>query len=175
MKSLILGALTLFSFTVQAQNQNVTDVSKTTVTTIKDSDGEKTMVKSQNIQAVQNIKLEDADSKTLNKNVKSTPIQVTSSTQVTGPDGTVRTIDVDRSAYYTIGDNKYQVSLDKMGYTMMNNGKKMGVLRATSNNNYIYRTKDKTSFGYFDDKGNLILETYDDKTDTMTTEMYMRN
>ncbi len=175
MKSLILGAVALFSFTMHAQNQNVTDVSKTTVTTVKDSDGEKTMVKSQNTQAVQDIELENADSKELNKSVKATPFRVTSTTQVTGPDGTTRTIAVDRSAIYSIGDNKYEVSLDKMGYTMMNNGKKMGVLRATSNNNYIYRTKDKTSFGYFDDKGNLILETYNDKTDTMTTEMYMRN
>ena len=74
-----------------------------------------------------------------------------------------------------MGDNKYQVSIDKMGYTMMNNGKKMGVLRTTSDGNFIYRTKDKTSYGYFDDKGNLILDTYNEKTDTMTTEMYMRN
>ena len=175
MKSFILGAIALFSFTLQAQNQNVTDVSKTTVTTIKDSDGEKTLVKSQNIQAVQNIELENADSKELNKNVKATPFQVTSTTQVTGPDGTMRTIAVDRSAFYSMGENKYQVVIDKTGYTIMNNGKNFGVLRPTSNNNYIYRTKDKISFGYFDEKGNLILETYDDKTDKMTVETYMLN
>ena len=70
MRTVILGALAVFSFTVQAQNQNVTDVSKTTVTTIKDSDGEKTLIKSQNVQAVQNIELENANSNELNKNVK---------------------------------------------------------------------------------------------------------
>ena len=174
MRSLILGAVALFSFASSAQNQNVTEVSKTTVTTIKDSDGEKTLVKNQNIQAVQDIELQNADSKELNKDMKATPVQVTSTTQVTSPDGTVRNIAVDRSAYYTMGTNKYQVALDKSGYTMMNNGKKTGVLRATSNNNYIYRTKEKISFGYFDEKGNLILETYDDKSDQLTVETYTR-
>jgi hypothetical protein len=35
----------------------------------------------------------------------------------------------------------------------------------TSNNNYIYKAKDKTSYGYFTADGNLILEHYDEATD----------
>jgi hypothetical protein len=41
----------------------------------------------------------------------------------------------------------------------------------TSNNNYIYKAKDKTSYGYFAD-GNLILEHYDEATDTVTITTY---
>jgi hypothetical protein len=50
-------------------------------------------------------------------------------------------------------------------------GEKSAVLRKTSNNNYIYR-KDKTSYGYFTADGNLILEHYDEATDTVTITTY---
>ena len=177
MKNLILGAAVLaFSFSFNAQNQNVTEVSKTTVTTVKDSDGEKKLVKNQDIKEVQNIELQNAESKSLNKEVLNTPVQVTSSTVVTGPDGKTRTVDVDRSAYYSMGGNKYQVSLDNVGYSVMgSNGKREGVIRKTSNNNYVYKTKDRISFGHFDEKGDLILETYDDKADRFIVEKYTRN
>ena len=176
MKSLILGAAVLCTLALQAQNQNVTDVSKTTVTTIKDSDGEKKTVKSQNVQAVQNIELQNADSKELNKDILDTPVQVTSSIQVTAPDGSTRIVDVDRSANYTFGGNKYRVSLDNTGYTVTNsNGKKAGVIRKTANGSYIFNSKNKTSVGHFDAAGNFVLETYDDNSDRFITEIYKRD
>jgi hypothetical protein len=46
-------------------------------------------------------------------------------------------------------------------------------LRKTSNNNYIYKAKNKTSFGYFDANGNLVLESYDDKTDKVIIETFI--
>jgi hypothetical protein len=178
MKNLITGmAAALFAFTAQAQNQNVTNVTKTTTTTVKDSDGQKTLVKNQNTSEVQNIELQNAESKELNKDMKASPVQVTSTTQITGPDGRTRTVDVDRSAYYSLGASKYQVSVDNSGYTLMDQGgKKAGLLRQMSSpNTYIFRTKDKTSVGHFDSNGNLVLETYDDKTDKITVETFMRN
>jgi len=181
MKTLIIGMIAgLFCLNATAQNTNVTDVSKTTVTTIKDSEGEKKLVKKENTQEVQNIELQNADSKELNKDLKASPVQVTSTTQVTTPDGTTRTVDVDRSAYYSVGGAggaRYKVTLDNAGYAVMEptTGKRTAILRRTSNNNYIYRTKDRTSIGYFDKDGNLVLETYDDKTDKITVETFMRN
>jgi hypothetical protein len=47
------------------------------------------------------------------------------------------------------------------------------VLRRTSNNNYIFKNKDKLSVGYFDADGNLVLETYDEKTDTVVLEKFI--
>lgn len=177
MKKLILGiAVVAFSLNAQAQNQNVTNVSKTTVTTVKDSDGEKKLVKDENIKEVQNIEFQNAESNALNKDMKASPVQVTSTVQITGPDGRTRTVDADRSAYYSIGGDKYQVTVDNIGYTMMDGkGKRAGVLRQTANNSYIYRTKDKTAVGWFDANGNLVLQTYNDKTDSFTTETYTRN
>jgi hypothetical protein len=51
---------------------------------------------------------------------------------------------------------KYQVVSDK-GYTMIVLAERnQQFLRKTSNNNYIYKAKDKTSYGYFTADGNLI-------------------
>ena len=68
---------------------------------------------------------------------------------------------------------KYQVALDASGYTMVDpSTKKTALLRKTSTNSYIYRNKNKMAIGYFDTNGNLILETYDDKSDKVSTETY---
>ncbi len=177
MKRIILGiAIAAFAMNAQAQNQNVTDVSKTTVTTVKDSDGEKKLVKQENIQEKQNIEFQNAESNALNKDMKATPVQVTSTTQITGPDGKTRTVDVDRSAYYSIGGDKYQIKPDNTGYTMTDpKGKRTGLLRQMGNNTYIYRANGQTSYASFDANRNLVIQTYDDKTDTFTTTTYMRN
>jgi hypothetical protein len=176
MKTTFLSiAAAVFAFTAQAQTKNVQNATTTTVTTIKDSDGEKKLVKTENEQQVQNLEFKNADSKDLNKDLVATPTQVTATTTITAPDGTTRTVDMDRSAFYTMGGQKYQVSIDNSGYTMMNNNKKIGLLRNTGPNSYIYRTKDKTAIGHFDQNGNLVLQTYDDKTDKFTTETYVKN
>ena len=174
MKTIILGmAAFLLTLNIQAQNKNVKSEVKTTVTTVKDSEGEKKLVKTQEVKEVQNIELQDADSKELNKEMKQTPVQVTATTEVTA-NGVTRVLDVDRSAYYNLNGSKYKVAVDKSGYTMFTpTGKKSAILRRTSNNNYIYKNKNKTSFGYFDANGNLVLETYNDKTDKVTVTTYV--
>lgn len=175
MKITFLGLLAIvFSANSFAQNTNIQQEVKTTTTTIKDSDGEKKIIKKEKIQEVQDIELKDAESKALNKEMKETPVKVTSTTEVT-VDGVTRTVDVDRSAYY-LGDNgnKYQVATDKTGYSVtIPNTKKPALLRRTSNDNYIFVNKGKTSVGYFDKDGNLILETYDEKTDKMQLEKFI--
>jgi hypothetical protein len=173
MKTLILGiSVFLLSLNVQAQNKNVKTEVKTTVTTVKDSEGEKKLVKTQEVQEIQNIELKDADSKALNKEMIDTPVQVISQTEVS-VDGVTRMLDTDRSGYYILNEGKYQISLDKTGYTMTNpTDKKLALLRKTSNNNYIYKSKNKISVGYFDKDGNLILETYDEKADKISLEKF---
>jgi len=49
------------------------------------------------------------------------------------------------------------------------------LLRKTSNDSYIVTNKNKVSVGHFDDKGNLMIETYDPKTDSMIKEEYKVN
>ena len=156
-----------------AQNKNVQTEEKTTVRTIRDSDGEKKIVKKEEKQEVQNIEFEDNGKNTLNKDMKNTPVEVTSKTEVS-VDGVTRSVDVDRSAYYNLDGTKYEVAVDKTGYSLKNTkGRNLGVLRKTSNNNYIYVENNKVSVGYFDNDGNLILETYDSKNDVMIVDKYM--
>ena len=173
MKTMLLGITVLFcSFTSLAQNKNVQETTKTTVTTVKASDGEKKFVKNENTSEVQNIELKDAKPNTLNIEMKESPVSVTSTTQITNPDGSTRTVDVDRSSYYLSNGNKYRLALDAAGYTMSTGKGKPALLRKTSTNSYIFRGNNKTAIGYFDTKGNLVIETYDDKSDSVNVETY---
>lgn len=169
-------AVIALAFSMQAQNTNVTETSKTTVTTVKDSDGEKKIVKEQKTQEAQDIKFKDTQGDPLNKEMQVTPVQKTSVTQITNPDGSTRTVNVDRSAVYTAPTGqKYSLSLDPMGYRVTSTElKKPALLRATSTNSYIYRSKDRTSVGYFDTNGDFVLESYDEKTDKVMIEKYSR-
>ena len=174
MKTIILGiAAFLFTVNIQAQNKNVKSEVKTTVTTVKNSDGQKKSVKTQEVKEIQKIELKDAESNALNKERKETPVEVTAITSITA-NGVTNIVDVDRSAYYDLNGEKYQVKLAESGYTIyQSNAEKAAVLRKTSNNNYIYSSKNKTSYGYFDANGNLVLESYDDKTDKITVETFV--
>lgn len=174
MKTLILGMVAfLFTVNIQAQNKNVKSELKTTVTTVKNSDGQKKSVKTQEVKEIQKIELKDAESNALNKERKETPVEVTAITSITA-NGITNIVDVDRSAYYDLNGEKYEVKLAESGYTIYQpNAEKAAVLRKTSNNNYIYSSKNKTSYGYFDANGNLVLESYDDKTDKITVETFV--
>lgn len=169
-------AILALTFSMQAQNTNVTETSKTTVTTVKDSDGEKKVVKEQKTQEAQDIKFKDTQGDPLNKEMEATPVQKTTVTQITNPDGSTRTVNIDRSAVYTSpSGQKYSLALDPMGYRVTSDElKKPAILRATSTNSYIYRSKDRTSVGYFDTNGDFVLESYDDKTDKVTIEKYTK-
>lgn len=176
MKNIMTFAFALLlSVGMQAQNTNVTDVTKKTVTTVKDSDGEKKVVKEQHIKAKQTIQLENADSKTLNKDMKASPVEMISTTTVTNPDGTTRTVAMDRSAAYQYDGKNYMLSLDPSGYVVTDvNNENIGILRSTTSNSYIFRGKNSISVGYFDINGNLVLDTYDDTSDKVTTRTFIR-
>ena len=106
--------------------------------------------------------------------MKPTPIEVTTTSE-TIEDGKTKSFEVDHSSYYDLDGTKYEIKSDKKGYILLNRGKKTvnGVLRKTQNNSYIFRTKNKVSVGYFDGDGNLILETYNPKTDSMILEKFV--
>lgn len=173
MKTIILGVFALIlSLSTQAQNQNKKTETKTTTTIVKDNKGEHKIVKKEEIKEVQNIELKEVPKGTLNTDIEPTPTQVMSTTKVS-VDGDEKIIDVDRSAYYSYNGERYQVASDKMGYTVTSpNYKGLSLLRRTANNTYIYKNNDKFSIGHFDANGNLVLETYDDKTDKVTVEVF---
>ena len=174
MKTLFLGvAAFLFSINSQAQNTNTKTETKTTTNIKKDSDGEHKTVKKEVTKEVQNIEMKTEQPNTLNIEMKETPVEVTSVTKITNPDGSTRTVDIDRTSYYESNGNKYKLALDASGYTMTSGNSKPALLRKTSTNSYIYRSKNKTAVGYFDTSGNLIVEIYDEKLDKVSVEKYL--
>lgn len=174
MKSLILTTLLSFStLNIVAQNKNVQKETKTVTKTIKDSKGEQKIVKTIETEETQNVELALSEQKGKNIPIKEeAKVDVTKTTKIK-IDGETKFIDVDQSAYYNLNGTKYQIIQKGNGYSMMNAANsETGVLRKTSNNNYIFRSKDKVSFGYFDNEGNLILETFDYKNDQITMEKF---
>ena len=175
MKSILFGILFICATsTINSQNKNVKDETKTTTTTIVDSKGEKTYVKKENTREVQNIELKEQNPKNINMDLKDSAVMVKSTTTITNPDGSTRTVDIDRSSYYLLNGKKYNVALDSRGYRILSeDNKEEAFLRKTSTNSFIYRNKNKIAIGYFDVEGNLILETYDPKTDTISFQKYI--
>jgi hypothetical protein len=171
MKTIILGAFALlFSLSAQAQNQNKKTETVTTTTTVKDDKGEHKVVKQEEVKEVQNIELKDVPPGTLNTDIQPSATQATTTTKV-NVDGNERIVDVDHTAYYSYNGERYHVFTDKAGYTVTS-PTSTSLLRRTSGNSYIYKSKDKFSVGHFDANGNLVLETYNEKTDTITTETF---
>ena len=171
MKKTALGMFALLlSLSTHAQNQNKKVETITTTTTVKDNKGERKVVKNEEVKEIQDIQLKEVPEGTLNTDIQPTPTQVTAITKV-NVNGEERIVDVDRSAYYSYNGEKYQVLSDKSGYTV-STPNNVSLLRRTANNTYIYKNKEKFSIGHFDANGNLVLETYDEKTDTVSVEVF---
>lgn len=176
MKKLIITTILLaFGVTINAQvkQQQVTRESTTRKVTVNDGTAPKTIQRTESTESRQNLELKDANSNKLNKDVQPTPVQVQTSTTVSGTG--IPTQEIDRSSYYQFNGRNYQISSDNTGYRISSpDNANMGVLRRLSNGNYIYRTNDKVSVGSFDQNGNFVVETYDEKNDRITVETYTR-
>lgn len=170
--AVILAFVFTFSLS-QAQNKNVVDETKKTIITVDDGESKKQTVKNENTREVQVIELDGKKDKTVNRDIKPSPTIVEQSTEIINPDGSVRIVDVDRTNYYTLNGQKYKVELDAQGYSLLSeNNKNIGKIRKTTTNSFIFAGKDKMAIAYFDTNGNLVLESYNPKTDTVTFETY---
>jgi hypothetical protein len=161
-----------FLFSIQLEAQNTQTEVKTKTTTVKDSEGVHKTVKTEVIKKDQQIVLGEEKSNTINIPVVDSPITVTKTTKITNPDGTTRTVDVDRSAYYESNGRIYKLDLDASGYVISHGDMKPALLRKTSTNSYIFKSENKTAIGYFDTEGNLVVEVYNDKLDIVDIEKY---
>lgn len=172
MKNIAIIIMLSLGLSLNAQvNKNVTQETKTTKVTVNDGAQPKSVTKTETKNATQNIELKDAESKQLNKDVKPTPVQVTSTTTVAG-DGVPT--QVNSTSYYTMNGRSYQFVSDPAGYRIVTDNNNYGTLRKTSNNNYIYTTDKNTSIGYFNADGNFVVETYDRNNDKITVETYTK-
>lgn len=169
---LITQIAILSLFTIQIDAQNTQTETKTKTTTVKDSEGTHKTVKTQVTKKDQKIELGKESSNTINIPTVNSPITVTTTTKITNPDGTTRTVDIDRSAYYTSNGKIYKLDLDASGYVISHGDLKPALLRKTSTNSYIYKSENQTAIGYFDTEGNLIVEVYNDQSDIVEIEKF---
>lgn len=171
-----LATITLFVFAFSfchAQNKNVVDETKKTIITVDNGEKETKTIKNENTREVQVIELEGKKDETVNRDIKPSPTIVEKSTEIINPDGSVRIVDIDRTKYYTLNGQKYKIELDSQGYVLLSeNNKNIGKIRKTTTNSFIFVGKDKTAIAYFDTNGNLVIESYNPKTDTVTFETY---
>lgn len=175
MKNIAIAILMATGLSATAQvNQNVTKESTTTTVRVNDGSGTpKTMVRTQNTESVNELQLKDAESKELNKEVMETPAKVTSSTSVVADSDF--NAKIGQISNYQMGGKEYTFVTDKTGYRITTkDNKEYGKLRKLSNGQYIFRSGATTSVGRFDRNGNFVVETYDDKTDGITVETYMK-
>ena len=170
MKLVILTAIT-FLFSIQIEAQNTQTEVKTKTTTVKDSEGVRKTVKTEVIKKEQKIELGQENPNTINIPTVDSPVKKTKTTRITNPDGTTRTVDIDRSSYYESNGKIYKLDLDASGY-VITQGEMKALLRKTSTNSYIFKSDNKTAIGYFDTEGNLVIEFYDDKLDIVNIEKY---
>lgn len=171
MKLVTLTAIAIF-FSIQIEAQNTQTETKTKTTTVKDSEGTHKTVKTQVIKKEQKVVLGQESPNTINIPTVNSPVTVTTTTKITNPDGTTRTVDVDRSAYYESNGKIYKLDLDASGYIISHGDMKPALLRKTSTNSYIYKSENKTAISYFDTEGNLVVEVYNDKLDIVDIEKF---
>jgi hypothetical protein len=175
MKNLAIAILLASGLGATAQvNQNVIKESKTTTVKVNDGSGTpKKLVRTQNTQAVNEIEIKDGDSKQLNKSTTESTPQVMSSTSVERDNGF--NARVGQISNYQMGGKDYIFVSDKMGYRIATpDNKDFAKIRRASNGQYLYKTATATSIGYFNQEGNFVVETYDDKADGMTVETYTK-
>mgnify|MGYP003601352749 CR=1 FL=1 len=170
--SILFVALTFILYGFAQTPKNLKSETKTVVTTIKDSKGEKKIVKTEDVREIQKIELVQEKPNTINVPQVPSPVDVVKTTKLT-IDGNVKSLDVAHSSYYNLNGKKYLIQNDKQGYTLTSSDNtSKGILRRTSNNNNFYINDDKVAVGYYDADGNFILETYDAKTDSIITEKF---
>lgn len=169
-----LVALTIIAFlcSIQIEAQNTQTETKTKTITVKDSDGIHKKVKTEVIKKDQKIVLGEENPKSINVPVVDSPETITKITKITNPDGTTRTVDVDKSGYYEFNGKIYKLELDALGYIITHGDMKPALLRKTTTNSYIFKSENRTAIGYFDTEGNLVVEFYDDKLDIVNVEKY---
>ncbi|KOS05352.1 hypothetical protein AM493_04380 [Flavobacterium akiainvivens] len=167
MKNIAIAILLSLGLSATAQDKNKTEEIKTTTVTVNDGTGKpKKVTKTETVTSNQNIQLKDADSKKLNKEATYTNQEVSRSTTISG-DGV--------PTYYSLNGEQYIFVTDKSGYKIASpNDRNYAVVRKTANGQYIYRTKDSTSIGYFNDNGDFVVETYDDKADGITIQTFTK-
>lgn len=161
-KVLLIFALAAFTTGFAQENTNMKKETVVTKTAVKDNQGVKESTKSVSIKEKQQLELASEDSKKVNQNVVMSPVKV------------------DTKVTYGYEGNRFKFlsQKDEEGYRLMNvkdnkTQEEYAIIKPTSQNGYyIYSKNGESSFGYFNDEGNFVVESYDPKSDAVVNQVY---
>lgn len=161
-KVLIIFAMAAFTTGFAQENINTKKETVVTKTAVKNSKGTKESTKSVSINQQQKVGLSSSDTNKTNQSIVMTPVKV------------------DTDVTYGYEGNRFQFlsQKDEEGYRLMTvkdnkTRDEYAIIKPTSQNGYyIYSKNGKSSFGYFNQEGNFVVESYDPKTDTVVNEIY---
>ena len=158
-------AVATTGFAQDTKNKNKKSETLTTKTTTRDNKGDKTAIKSVTEKEKQVISLQDGDENRTNQTMVMSPVEV------------------DTEVNYGYDGDRFQFvnQEDKDGYRLMtvrDNAKheEYAIIKPTSQDGYYILSKEgKTSFGYFNQEGNFVVERYDEKLDQIVSDVYKIN
>ncbi|QAA81161.1 hypothetical protein EI546_05195 [Aequorivita sp. H23M31] len=163
MKKLVL-IFALAAFTVSFAQENVDKKKETVVTktAVKDNKGVEVSSKAVSKSEQQQLKLNANNPNQVNQEVVMNPVKV----------------DTDVTYGYEGNRFKFMSQKDEEGYRLMTvkdnaTNNEYAIIKPTSQNGYyIYSQNGKSSFGYFNEEGNFVVESYDPKTDAIVSQVY---
>lgn len=161
-KIALIFALAAFTTGFAQKNKNTQKETVVTKTEVTDNKGTTESIKSVSIKQNQKVKLNVADANKTNQSVVMTPVKV--NTDVT----------------YAYEGNRFKFlsQKDKDGYRLMTvkdnkTREEYAIIKPTSQNGYyIYSQNGKSSFGYFNEEGHFVVESYDPETDAIVNQVY---
>lgn len=161
-KLMIIFALAAFTSAFAQENKNKEKETVVTKTTVTDDKGSKTSSKAISETKEQVISLEKSDARKVNQNIVMKPVEV----------------DTDVSFGFEGNRFQFMSQEDKDGYRLMNvrdnaKNEEYAIIKpSTQNGYYILSQKGESSFGYFNDDGNFVVERYDPKLDAVVSDIY---
>ena len=155
----MIFALAAFTTAFAQENKNEKKETVVTKTTVTDSKGKDVATKAVSRTEKQVVSLDNSDANMTNQDVVMTPTKV--STDVT----------------YSNDGNNYVFQNDKEGYKMMyanaDSVKDYAIIRPSTQRGYYIMSQDgNSSFGYFNQNGDFVVESYDPGTDSIISTVY---
>lgn len=161
-KLMIIFALAAFTTGFAQDNKNTKKETMVTKKTSKNDKGVDVSSKSETKTEKQTLSLEKADANKTNQNVIMSPSEV----------------DTDVSYGYEGNRFKFINQKDENGYRMMTvkdnaTQEEYAIIKPSTQNGYYILSQDGTSsFGYFNEDGNFVVERYDAKQDAVVSDVY---
>lgn len=162
---IIITALLVGTISFAQTNKNTETETVITKKTITDNKGTRTSTRKESQTKKHTMRLADEDANKVNQSVVMEPVEVNTNVS------------------YDFEGERFQFlnQEDRQGYRLMTvkdnaNNEEYAIIKPSSQEGYyIISKKGESSFGYFNDEGNFVVERYDPKQDKIISDVYKLN